>query len=263
MKALWNKGIGAVTQKERLGFSQQDQRVALYECKVAQFDAQRGECGICHQPLDPQYAVWATAKWMNGMSLASWTFGKNMQYNHEALGFDSTFRSPDEIRAEYGGGQGGHHLFHRKCMRRWRGEAPGMPAGGPVWEREFDLAITLGHDQANAYRIAYERIAERAVARMAEARTHLRAQRDVWLDTPPKVDESGKTAKERKRSRKKRVRQPEKESDASIRARFEEACRAEQEAHRGDDEHLAREEQLVLDSFGVKKPGELSDAVRG
>jgi hypothetical protein len=257
-ESLWNRGIGAVTQKERLGYSQRDQRFALYQCKVAEFAANDGRCGICHCPMDPKYAVWANPRKPKNPSLAKWAFGQSVEFNHKTLGFESGYRSPDEILAEYDGGRAGYHLYHPWCMGKWRAQSPGLYPGGPAWEREFDKAREEGHNSLAASTVAYERIRERNLAVMAEAREHPERMKN-WLTAMELGRSKKKVGGSTARVSSKRVRKEGPESPVSIRARFEEACRAEEDSLREVNERLAREEQAVLDSYGVKKPAQLSD----
>lgn len=177
----WNKGIGAVTQRQRLGFSERDQRDALYECKAAQFAIQEGHCGVCYEFMDPIHAIWTCSRWMRGNSLAQWAFGQALEYNHETLGIDSHFRSPDEIRAEYDEGTRGHALFHRRCLAKWKRMAPGLHGNGPAYVRELELALSEGHDAIAADRMALERIHEQARAVMKDGRVDPKAKKDAWL----------------------------------------------------------------------------------
>ena len=199
-RALWHKGIGGVTQKERHGFSKEEQGLALYECKVAQFDIQRGLCLVCLTPItDPRNAIWACSRWMDGKSLVAWALGQRVEYNHEALAFDSYFRSPDEIRAEYGGGTRGHCLYHRSCIGKWRKIAPGMHSGGPAFIREFDNAQQAGNGPARSFEIANEVLRAQACTRMAEARKHKKKDRAKWLGDDEQQGDAGKPVRRRKK----------------------------------------------------------------
>lgn len=246
----WNKGIGATTQKQRLGFSERDQRDALYECKVAQFDIQEARCGICNDFLDPINTVWCCSRWQNGNSLAQWAFGQELQYNHETRGIDSCFRSPDEIRAEYGDGARGHALFHRRCMGKWKRMCPGMHDSGAAYVRELERAMEEGNDAASANQIARDRLRTQVLATMEEGRTHLKPRKDAWLsdvDERPTPGGGKKTAGYRAK-RPKRAQTPggntplvggwvPQTSDAELAA----IQREEDERPETDDERGARE----------------------
>jgi len=253
-KALWNNGVGAVRRGGRNGYTKRDQVEALYRCKVAQYDIQEGRCGACGEPMDPMYACWITAKWQNGLSLARWAFGRELEYNPTTHDFVANPRSPDEILAEYGAGTRGHSLYHPRCLRRVKSESPGAPAGGPAWEREYELAVQEGNNSAEAFTLAHTRLRAKALVGLAKARNDPKRMKN-WLSKMEKdgKEEKHKYTRERK-PRKKRVRQLGEGPEA------EAALRAEQEARREDDDRLAREEQAVLDYYGVKKPAQLSDA---
>ncbi|MHC4511559.1 MAG: hypothetical protein ACYTAO_21845, partial [Planctomycetota bacterium] len=65
-ESRWKPGIGAVRKRDRVGFTAADVRMALYQCKYAQWKQQEGRCGYCNEPMDPKHAVWIAAKWLDG-----------------------------------------------------------------------------------------------------------------------------------------------------------------------------------------------------
>ncbi len=245
-KALWNNGIGAVTRGKRKGYTKRDQQMALYRCKVAQFASQEGACGKCNDPMDPKYACWVTAKWQNGLSLARWAHGRDVEFNSETMGFDANPRSPDEILDEYGTANRGHFLIHPRCLRKWRAEAPGSALGGPVWEQEFEKALREGKDQAQAFVRAHERLREKALANLAQARNDPKRMKN-WLS---KMELDGKEEKlkytrKRKPGKKKKPLFTPSESDANLRA-------AQEELQNRPETPLERQSREVLEQYGVK-----------
>ena len=141
MRRRWNKGVGAVRQRDNLGFSKEDQNEALYECKLAQWKIQGGMCKHCGLMLDASGAVWKSAKYIK-VPLASWARGCLTELDQETLEFVQTPRSPAEIRERYVEGQ--YWLVHRKNCG-WKVDrkpySSGLGNAGPVFMDELYLFL--------------------------------------------------------------------------------------------------------------------------
>ncbi len=177
---VWKPGVGAVRKCDRVGFTAADVRMALYQCKYAQWKQQEGQCGVCNDPMDPKYAVWIAAKWLDGTGLAKWALGRELILNGATEEFDAVPRSPDEIREEYGGGLSGHYLWHRRCRVKFRRVGAGIPTRGPAHVREYDKLLAQGIPVHEAVTRADDVLREQALTRMEEARSHKKLRRRTW-----------------------------------------------------------------------------------
>lgn len=177
---LWKPGVGSVRKCDRVGFTAADVRMALYQCKYAQWKQQEGACGVCNEPMDPKYAVWIAAKWLDGTGLAKWALGRELVFNGASEEFDAVPRSPDEIREEYGGGLSGHYLWHRRCRVKFRKVGAGIPTRGPAHVREYDKLLAQGIPSHEAVARADDVLREQSHVRMEEARSHKKSKRRTW-----------------------------------------------------------------------------------
>jgi hypothetical protein len=154
--------------------------MALYQCKYAQWKQQEGQCGVCNEPMDPKYAVWIAAKWLDGTGLAKWALGRDLVFNDCTDEFDAVPRSPDEIREEYGEGLNGHYLWHRRCRVKFRRVGAGIPTRGPAHVREYDKLVAQGIPVHEAVTRADDILRVQALTRMEEARSHKKSKRRTW-----------------------------------------------------------------------------------
>jgi hypothetical protein len=180
-KQTWKPGIGAVRKCNRVGFTAADVRMALYQCKYAQWKQQEGRCGYCSEPMDPKHAVWISSRWLDGTGLSKWALGRDLVFNQATDEFDAVPRSPDEILAEYAEGLGGHFLWHKRCRKKFGKMGAGIPTRGPAHTREYDNFLMTGVPHHEAVMQADEALRRRSRARMEEARAHKAAKRRMWL----------------------------------------------------------------------------------
>ena len=179
---LWKPGIGAVRKCDRPdGFTAADVRMALYQCKYAQWKQQEGRCGYCNEPMDPKHAVWICAKWLDGTGLSKWELGRALVFNEVEGDFEAIQRSPAEILEEYGEGLNGHYLWHKRCRRAFSKVSSGLPLRGPAHVREYDKLVAQGIPHHEAVMRADDALHEQSRARMAEARDHKKRKRETWL----------------------------------------------------------------------------------
>lgn len=177
---LWKPGVGSVRKCDRVGFTAADVRMALYQCKYAQWKQQEGQCGVCNEPMDPKYAVWIAAKWLDGTGLAKWALGRELVFNGASEEFDAVPRSPAEIRDEYREGLNGHYLWHRRCRVKFRKVGAGIPTRGPAHIREYGKLVALGIPTNEAVVRADDILREQSRVRMEEARSHKKSKRRTW-----------------------------------------------------------------------------------
>jgi hypothetical protein len=177
---VWKPGIGAVRKCDRVGYTAGDVRMALYQCKYAQWKQQEGICGVCSEPMDPKYAVWVCAKWSDGTGLAKWAAGRELIFNECTDEFDATPRSPDEIREEYNAGLNGHYLWHRRCRKKFCKVSTGIPMRGSAHVREYEKLVARGIPSHEATYQADVVLREQSRARMEEARSHKASKRRTW-----------------------------------------------------------------------------------
>ena len=154
--------------------------MALYQCKYAQWKQQEGACGCCDEPMDPKYAVWIAAKWLDGTGLAKWALGRDLVFNEAADEFDAIPRSPDEIREEYGEGLKGHYLWHKRCRVKFRKVGAGIPTRGSAHVREYDNFVRGGFSHPDAITLADDELRKQSRVRMEEARSHKKSKRRTW-----------------------------------------------------------------------------------
>lgn len=248
MKRRWNKGIGAVRQKEHLGFSGEDQNEALYDCKIAQWKLQGGVCADCGDMLDGCRAIWKSAKYAKE-SFTAWARGHLTELDQASCEFVQTPRSPDEIHARYL--DGGYFLVHKhRCgpMTDRKVHSMGIGGEGPGFVRELhdfldeNGIVDLPKDAAmlaDIWRTVGERLTVKQRLLLREAQKKSAKVRKI-----ARVGEEDDTS----RRGKKKVRQIGEGPEADA------ALRAEQEARREEDDRLAREEQAFLASYGVVRP---------
>lgn len=177
----WKPGIGAVRKRDRVGFTAADVRMALYQCKYAQWKQQEGRCGYCNEPMDPKHAIWISDKWPDGTGLAKWALGRSLVFNDCTDEFDANPRAPAEILEEYGEGLNGHYLWHKRCRRKFSKISSGLPLRGPAHVREYDKLIAQGFSVHEAAVRADDALRKQTRERMAEAREHKRRKRETWL----------------------------------------------------------------------------------
>lgn len=169
-RALWNKGVGAVTKKEREGFTVMDVRRALHECKLAKWEAMGGMCDWCQKPItSPKEADWIRAD-PRGRTLTEMAWGRGVSYNSEDKKFDETPYSPDELRDEFDVRFITHLLMHRSCVKKRAGIASHAVGRGPVWRKLVEEYIEAGMPDSVAYQEAHKALKEKAIARMHELR---------------------------------------------------------------------------------------------
>lgn len=177
----WKPGIGAVRKRDRVGFTAADVRMALYQCKYAQWKQQEGRCGYCNEPMDPKHAVWLSAKWSDGTGLSKWALGRELVFNQCTDEFDAMPRSPAEILEEYNDGLGGHYLWHKRCRKAFSRVSSGLPMRGPAHVREYDKLVAQGLSVHEAAVLADDELRKQTRRRMEEAREHKRRKRETWL----------------------------------------------------------------------------------
>lgn len=222
-KQTWKQGIGAVRKRDRVGFTAADVRMALYQCKYAQWKQQEGRCGYCSEPMDPKHAVWISSRWLDGTGLSKWALGRELVFNQCTDEFDAMPRSPDEILAEYAEGLGGHFLWHKRCRVKFRRMSAGIPTRGPAHTREYDNFRRGGFDHHNAVTLADDALREQSRARMEEARSHKASKRRILLH------EDGAETRAPKKRRRVRV-VSKSDAPTPLAEAYQDHLRAEQEA---------------------------------
>ena len=140
MKKLYRPGIGAVTRTERRGFSEQDQDVALAECKMAQYDVQGGRCILCTKAMFLPQARWISAHGATA-TLSEWAKAMTQEYHMETHCPVLHHRSPDEIRAEYGNALRGHELACRGCAMRVHYALYGENGAGAAYRKHYGKLV--------------------------------------------------------------------------------------------------------------------------
>ncbi|KPL13135.1 hypothetical protein AMJ85_00310 [candidate division BRC1 bacterium SM23_51] len=176
----WKPGVGAVRKRDRVGFTAADVRMALYQCKYAQWKQQEGRCGLCNEPMDPKHAIWICARWLDGTGLAKWAIGHELVFNEATDEFDAVPRSPAEVLEEYNEGLNGHYLWHKRCRSKFSRMGAGIPIRGPAHVREYNKFVAQGVPSHEAVLRADDLLRTQSRARMEKARSHKESKRRLW-----------------------------------------------------------------------------------
>lgn len=138
MRFKYKKGVGAVTDAERRGFTQLDQDTAIAECKMAQHRVQLGRCTMttCEKPMDLRGARWISAHGKVS-TLTEWAKGLDDEYDPATLCATRHPRTPDAIREEYTNGNRGHELACRGCAMRFHHTMYGENGAGAAYDRNY------------------------------------------------------------------------------------------------------------------------------
>jgi len=250
----------------RVGFTKEDQERAVGECSRLQMAIQGGDCGLCNKPLKSKLC-WVHCA--GGIPLRKWADGEDRRYDPETCCHIYTPRSPDAIRSEYQGMK--NEIVHFGCVIKYRNQKWGHAGTTKTFLREYDrVLIERGYSEstppaeavADLWRVTMERLEARRLEHLRTAgkkgRESLRKRNPKWGTGARRgekkyadVERTGPLpAAERNYS----VRPfTASESEANLRAAHEEAVSR-------PETDLERQSREVLELYGVKKPGELSDA---
>lgn len=120
----------------RVGFTKEDQRLAVSECSRTQWAIQGGVCGLCNKPLKSKLCWIHSA---GGTNLRKWAEGEDRRADLETSCHVYTPRSPEAIRNEYRRMKG--ELVHFGCVVKYRNQKWGHAGTTKTFLREYDRVL--------------------------------------------------------------------------------------------------------------------------